>query len=146
MPVMILYMDVEPKIGGFSPQNGWWKFHGKPYILEFHAFGGKSSIFIGVFHEIFTINHPFWVGFPTHDFLGRPPYIADRWRHRPSPRRFIALPLWSLHLSSLSGEPRVDTGRAERVGERARWWWLKQLTGWKTGWKEDIFIISNYIT
>ncbi len=20
-----------PKIGGFSPQNGWWKFHGKPY-------------------------------------------------------------------------------------------------------------------
>ena len=23
---------VEPKIGGFeTPQNGWWKFHGKPY-------------------------------------------------------------------------------------------------------------------
>ncbi len=27
-------MSVEPKIGGFYPQNGWWVYHGsKPYVL-----------------------------------------------------------------------------------------------------------------
>ena len=33
------YMGVNPKIGGFDPQNVWWKFHGKPYEQMDHLGG-----------------------------------------------------------------------------------------------------------
>ncbi len=35
----LFYMGVEPKIGVATPQNGWWKFHGKPYE-HMDDFGG----------------------------------------------------------------------------------------------------------
>ncbi len=48
--VIIIWVDecgliwVFPKIGGFYPQNGWWKFHGKPYE-QMDDLGGKNHYF-----------------------------------------------------------------------------------------------------
>ncbi len=33
MERMVCLFGCFPKIGRFYPQNGWWKFHGKPYFL-----------------------------------------------------------------------------------------------------------------
>ncbi len=38
------YMDVEPKIGGFYPQNGCFFFHGKT-LLKWMIWGGFPIIF-----------------------------------------------------------------------------------------------------
>ncbi len=39
-------IGVEPKIGGYStPQNGWWKFHGKPLWTN-GWFGGFYPLFL----------------------------------------------------------------------------------------------------
>ncbi len=43
-------MGVEPKIGGFDLQNGWWKFHGKPYE-QMDDLGGKTHLFLVQHHE-----------------------------------------------------------------------------------------------